>query len=59
MNKTGERITHTDFDGRTITDANALLKDPKVQETIRRLSRNRVAGPRKGEVTYLRYRKPE
>ena len=59
MSKTGERITHTDFDGRTITDANALLKDPKVQETIRRLSRNRTAGPRKGEITYLRYRKPD
>jgi hypothetical protein len=59
MAKSEEQITHTTFDGRTITDANALLRDPKVQETIRKLSRNRDYGRPKGSITILRYRKPD
>ena len=59
MSKSAERITYTTFDGRGITDANALMRDPKVQETIRKLSKNRVSGPRKGEITFLRPRKSD
>lgn len=59
MNKSSQSITHTDFDGRTITDVDALLRDPKVQETIKKLSRNTDLGPKDGHITMLKYRKPE
>jgi hypothetical protein len=59
MAKSGESKVYTTFDGRGITDIDALLRDPKVQETIRKLSRNRDRGSRKGYITILSYRKPE
>jgi hypothetical protein len=59
MARVSEQITYTTFDGRTITNVDALLRDPKVQETIRKLSRNRDPGPKQGSLTVLRYRKPD
>ncbi len=59
MAKSDQSITHTTFDGRTITDVDALLRDPKVQQTIRKLSKNRDIGPKDGRITILRYRKEE
>ena len=32
------KLIHTTWEGRTVVDANLLLRDPKVQETIARLS---------------------
>ncbi len=34
-----DRTSHVTFDGRTIVNTNALLRDPKVQETLLKLSR--------------------
>ncbi len=59
MTKESEQLTYTTFDGRTITNVDALMRDPKVQETIRKLSRHRDPGPKQGSLTVLRYRKPE
>jgi hypothetical protein len=59
MAKPNEQLTYTTFDGRTITNVDVLLRDPKVQETMRKLSKNRDRGSKKGFITVLRYRKPE
>ena len=56
---TQEDLTYTTFDGRTITDVNALLRDPKVQDAIRKLSNDRDPVRRPGGVTYLRRRKAQ
>jgi hypothetical protein len=34
-----ENVSYVDFSGRTIVDVNALLRSPKVQATIERLSK--------------------
>lgn len=59
MAKREEQLTYTTWEGRTITNVEVLLRDPKVQETIRKLSQNRDLGSRKGYLTRLRYRKPQ
>ncbi len=59
MSKADEQITYTNFDGRTITNLDALLREPKVQEIIRKLSSHRDPGPKRGSLTVLRYRKPD
>lgn len=59
MAKLDDDHTYTTWDGRTITDAKALLRDPKVQETMRKLSNNQDLGSRKGYITVVRHRKPE
>ena len=59
MAKSTESKTYTTWDGRTITNIDALLRDPKVQETIRKLSKNRDRGSKDGYMTMLRYRKPD
>ena len=59
MAKPEESKFYTTWDGRTITNIEALLRDPKVQETIRKLSKNRDRGSKKGYIGVLRYRKPE
>lgn len=59
MAKSAEQLTYTTFDGRTITNVDVLLRDPKVQETMRKLSKNRDRGSKEGHITVLRYRKPE
>jgi hypothetical protein len=37
MSATETKMSHVTYDGRTVVDTNALLRDPKVQETISRL----------------------
>ncbi len=59
MAKQDEQLTYTTWDGRTITNVDVLLRDPKVQETLRKLSKNRDLGSKKGYLTMLRYRKPD
>ncbi len=59
MAKRDEQLTYTTWDGRTITNVEVLLRDPKVQETMRKLSKNRDLGSKEGHITLLRYRKPE
>ena len=54
MPKSEDKISYVTTDGRTIVDVDALLRDPKVQETIQKLSRrNRSYRGRPG-VTFLR-----
>ncbi len=54
-----ERIWHVDFDGRTIVDAKALLRDPGVRRTIEKLSKLKDP-PRNGRgVTFLTPRKAD
>ena len=35
-NAKSEKVSYVDFDGRTIVDVNALLRDPKVQDVYKR-----------------------
>jgi hypothetical protein len=57
--KREEQLTYTTWEGRTITNVDVLLRDPKVQETMRKLSRDRDPGSKKGYLTRLRYRKSQ
>jgi len=59
MHKADEPLTYTTFDGRTITNVDVLLRDPKVKEIMRKMGKNRDVGSKKGYVTVLRYRKPD
>ena len=59
MAKPDDKLTYTTFDGRTITNVDVLLRDPKVKETMRKLANNRDRGSKKGYITVLRYRKPD
>jgi hypothetical protein len=54
-----ERLTYTTWEGRTITNVDVLLRDPKVQETIRKGAKNRQQPSKKGYIAVVRYRKPE
>jgi hypothetical protein len=51
--------TYTDLEGRTHFDMEALLRDPKVQETIRKMSRTTEQARKRGGMTFLRYRQPD
>ncbi|HSU61592.1 MAG TPA: hypothetical protein VLI55_19950 [Bryobacteraceae bacterium] len=54
-----EKISYVTFDGRTIVNARALLRDPKVRRTIEKLSKLKDP-PRNGRgVTFLTPRKAE
>ncbi|HLH02811.1 MAG TPA: hypothetical protein VKX25_08575 [Bryobacteraceae bacterium] len=60
MAKSGdEQLTYTTWEGRTITNVDVLLRDPKVQEMIRKGSKNRQQPSKKGYIAVVRYRKPE
>ncbi|MBV9760984.1 MAG: hypothetical protein JO340_10515 [Acidobacteriaceae bacterium] len=49
-----DKISYVTSDGRTIVDVDALLRDPKVQATIQKLSqRNRSFRGRPG-VTFIK-----
>lgn len=50
----GEKVAHVDFDGRTIVDVNALLRDPKVRATIDRMSKENERFRGKPGVTFIR-----
>lgn len=52
-----EKISYVTFDGRTIVNAKALLRDPEVRRTIQKLSKLKEP-PRNGRgVTFLTPRK--
>jgi len=54
LTKSADKISYVTPDGRTIVDVDALLRDPKVQETIQKLSqRNRSYRGRPG-ITFLK-----
>jgi hypothetical protein len=38
-NSNGDKISYVTFDGRTIVNGKELLRDPKVKETIEKLSK--------------------
>ena len=48
------KVSHVDYEGRTIVDVNALLRDPKVQATIERLSKENERFRGKPGVTFIR-----
>jgi len=50
----GEKISYVTFDGRTIVNARALLSDPKVRETIEKLSKANERFRHRRGVTFLR-----
>jgi hypothetical protein len=49
-----EKVSHVDSDGRTIVDVNALLRDPKVRETIERLSKEHERYKGRAGVSFVR-----
>jgi len=54
-----EKISYVNFDGRTIVNAKALLRDPEVRRTIEKLSKLKDP-PRNGRgVTFLTPRKAD
>ena len=59
MAKSDEQLTYTTWDGKTITNVDVLLRDPKVQETLRKGVKNREQASKKGYIAVVRYRKPE
>jgi hypothetical protein len=54
-----EKKSYVDFDGRTFVNAKALLRDPKVRETIEKLSKANEKFRNRRGVTFLRPIKPE
>jgi hypothetical protein len=53
-NAKSEKVSYVDFDGRTIVDVNALLRDPKVQATMERVSKQNERFRGKPGVTFIR-----
>jgi hypothetical protein len=49
-----EKIVHVDYEGHTIVDVNALLRDPKVLETIERVSKSIERMRGKPGVTFVK-----
>jgi hypothetical protein len=49
-----EKVSYVDYDGRTIVDVNALLRNPKVRETIDRMSKANERFRGKPGVTFIR-----
>lgn len=54
-----EKIWHVTFDGKTIVNARALLRDPQVRETVEKLSKANQRFRRRPGVTFLRPVKSE
>jgi len=48
------KVSYVDYDGRTIVDVNALLRNPKVRETIDRMSKANERFRGKPGVTFIR-----
>jgi hypothetical protein len=48
------KVSHVNFNGFTIVDVNALLRDPKVKATIDRLSKEHERFRGKPGVTFVR-----
>ena len=51
--KADDKISYVTWDGRTVVDVDALLRDPKVQETIQKLSRRNQSYRGRPGVTFL------
>jgi hypothetical protein len=49
-----EKISHVNYNGFTIVDVNALLRDPKVKATIDRMSKEIERFRGKPGVTFIR-----
>jgi hypothetical protein len=52
-----DKTSEVTVDGRRITDVRALLRDPKVKETIKKLSNNGERFRPAGALTFLTPRK--
>ncbi|HMF74182.1 MAG TPA: hypothetical protein VK604_00830 [Bryobacteraceae bacterium] len=50
----GDKISYVTFDGRTIVNGKALLRDPKVKETIEKLSKANERFRKRRGITFLR-----
>ncbi len=50
----GDKISYVTFDGRTIVNGKALLADPKVKETIEKLSKANERFRHRRGITFLR-----
>jgi 2',3'-cyclic-nucleotide 2'-phosphodiesterase (5'-nucleotidase family) len=48
------KISHVNYNGYTIVDVNALLRDPKVKATIERMSKENERFRGKPGVTFIR-----
>lgn len=54
-----EDYSQVTFDGRTIVNTRALLRDPKVRRTIEKLSKLLQSAPQRRGITFLRPIKSE
>jgi hypothetical protein len=53
-NSNGDKISYVTFDGRTIVNGKELLRDPKVKETIEKLSKANERFRKRRGITFLR-----
>jgi len=49
-----EKISRVDYNGYTIVDVNALLRDPKVKATIERVSKENERFRGKPGITFIK-----
>jgi hypothetical protein len=49
-----EKVSHVNYNGYTIVDVNALLRDPKVKATIERMSKENERFRGKPGVTFIK-----
>jgi len=49
-----EKVSHVDYNGYTIVDVDALLRDPKVKATIDRMSKENERFRGKPGVTFIK-----
>jgi hypothetical protein len=55
----GDKLFYVNFEGRTIVNGKALLRDPKVKETIEKLSKANEQFRHRPGITFLRPLKAE
>jgi hypothetical protein len=55
----GEKVSYATFEGRTIVNGKALLRDPKVKATIEKLSKANGKFRNRPGITFLRPVKTE
>jgi hypothetical protein len=53
-NSNGGKISYVTFDGRTIVNGKELLRDPKVKETIEKLSKANERFRNRRGITFLK-----
>ena len=49
-----EKVSHVNYNGHTIVDVDALLRDPKVKATIERMSKENERFRGKPGITFVR-----